>query len=115
MPIVKVACETGHGDSPKSTQIPGSLSAWAFIVIFGQKHKVMAKLTLEIEDKKLKFFKDLILNFSFVKIDQAELEEATDEQVRENIREGVKELELVLEGKKKPTPFRDFLKELDEF
>ncbi len=93
---------------------PDLLSARAFIASFGQKRSAMAKLTLEIEDKKLKFFKDLIRNFSFVKIDQAELEEDTDEQVRENIREGVKELKLVLEGKKKATPFKDFLKELDE-
>ena len=74
----------------------------------------MAKLTLEIEDKQLDFFKDLIAHFSFVKIEEDELEKDTDEQVRENIREGVKELKLVLEGKKKAIPFEDFLKELDE-
>ncbi len=72
----------------------------------------MAKLTLEIEDKKLKFFKDLIQHFSFVKIEEAGLEEDTDAQVRENIREGVKELKLVLEGKKKSRPAKEFLKEL---
>lgn len=74
----------------------------------------MAKLTLEIEDKKLEFFKDIIRHFSFVKIKETELGEDTDEQVRKNIREGVKELKLVLEGKKKATPFKEFLKELDE-
>lgn len=74
----------------------------------------MATLILEIEDKKLKFFKDLIKHFSFVKIQEAELDEDTDEQVIENIREGVKELKLVLEGKKKSTPFHEFLEELDE-
>lgn len=74
----------------------------------------MATLTLEIQDKKLKFFKDLIKHFSFVKIQETELDEDTDEQVRENIRQGVKELQLVLKGKKKATPFKEFLKELDE-
>jgi hypothetical protein len=74
----------------------------------------MATLTLEIQDKKLKFFKDLIKNFSFVKIQETELDEDTDEEVRENIRQGVKELQLVLDGKKKATPFKEFLKELDE-
>jgi hypothetical protein len=72
----------------------------------------MATLTLEIQDKKLKFFKDLIKNFSFVKIQETELDEDTDEQVRENIRQGVKELQLVLDGKKKSRPARELLKEL---
>jgi hypothetical protein len=71
----------------------------------------MAKLTLEIEDDKLKFFNDLIQNFSFVKI-QADLEEDTDQQVRENITKGVEELKLVLEGKKKSRQAREFLNEL---
>ena len=72
----------------------------------------MARLTLEIEDKQLEFFKNLIQHFSFVKIEEDELDGDTDEQIRENIREGVKELKLVLEGKKKATPFKDFLNEL---
>lgn len=72
----------------------------------------MATLTLEIEDRKLKFFKDLIQHFSFVKIQEAELDEDTDEEVRENIRAGVKELREVLEGKKKSRPAREFLKDL---
>jgi hypothetical protein len=71
----------------------------------------MAKLTLEIEDDKLKFFNDLIQNFSFVKI-QADLEEDTDQQVKVNITKGVEELRLVLEGKKRSRQAREFLKEL---
>lgn len=74
----------------------------------------MATLVLDVEDKKLKFFKDLIKHFSFVKIQETEPDEDTDEQVIENVREGVRELKLVLEGKKKSTPFNEFLKELDE-
>jgi hypothetical protein len=72
----------------------------------------MAKLILEIEDKKLKFFKEILQNFSFVKIEEDEYEEDTDEQVKENIRAGVKELKEVLEGKKESRPAKDFLKEL---
>lgn len=72
----------------------------------------MAKLILEIEDKKLKFFKDIIQNFPFVKIEEDEYEGDTDEQIRENIRAGVKELKEVLEGKKKSRPAKDFLEEL---
>ena len=74
----------------------------------------MATLVLEIEDKKLRFFKDLIRHFSFVKIQQEDLDEDTDEQVRENIRQGVREMRLGEQGKKKSTPFSEFLKELDE-
>ena len=75
----------------------------------------MATLTLEIQDKKLKFFKEIIKNFSFVKIQDQEQDEDTDEQVIENIRQGVKEIRLVEQGKMKSTPFNEFLKELDEF
>lgn len=74
----------------------------------------MATLVLEIQDKKLKFFKDLIKHFSFVRIQETELDEDTDEQVVENIRQGVKELRLVEQGKMKSTPFTEFLRELDE-
>jgi len=72
----------------------------------------MAKLTLEIDDNKLVFFKDLIQNFSFVKIKETEYEGDTDEEIRENIRAGVKELNEVLEGKKKSRPAKEFLIEL---
>jgi hypothetical protein len=73
---------------------------------------VMARLTLEIEDKKLKFFKDLVQHLSFVKIAEPELEEDTDEQVRENLKASAKELKEVLEGKTKSRPAKEFLKEL---
>ena len=72
----------------------------------------MATLVLEIENKKLKFFKDLIQNFSFVRVQETELDEDTDEQVIANIRQGVKELRLVEQGKMKSRPAREFLREL---
>jgi len=72
----------------------------------------MATLTLEVQDKKLKFFKDLIQNFSFVKVRDEELDGDSDDQIRENIRQGVKEMRLVEQGKAKSRPAREFLKEL---
>jgi hypothetical protein len=72
----------------------------------------MATLILEIQDKKLKFFKDLIQHFSFITIQEPDLDEDTDEQVRANIREGVRQLRLVEQGKMKSRPAREFLKEL---
>jgi hypothetical protein len=74
----------------------------------------MAILTLEIQDKKIQFFKDLISNLRFVKIMEVEFAEDTDEEVIANITQGVKELRLIEQGKIKATPFGDFLKELDE-
>lgn len=73
---------------------------------------IMATLTLEIQDKKLKFFKDLIQNFSFVKVRNEELDGDSDEQIRENIRQGVKEMRLVEQGRAKSRPARQFLKDL---
>ncbi|HEV7380192.1 MAG TPA: hypothetical protein VGN64_10385 [Dyadobacter sp.] len=73
----------------------------------------MATLTLQIEDEKVDFFKDLIENFSFVKV-QLEDDEDSDEDIRENIRQGIKEMRLVEKGELKSTPIRELLKELDE-
>lgn len=73
----------------------------------------MATIILEVQEQKLKFFKDLIKNFSFVKVKEEEIDGDTDEEIRSNIRQGLKELQLVEEGKMKTTPFKDFLKELD--
>jgi hypothetical protein len=73
----------------------------------------MATLTLQIEDEKVDFFKDLIENFSFVKV-QLEDDEDSDEDIRENIGQGIKEMRLVEKGELKSTPIRELLKELDE-
>lgn len=72
----------------------------------------MATLTLEIENKKLKFFKDLIQNFSFVRVQDDDFQEDTDKQVIENIKSGLEEMKLIEQGIKKSRPAREFLKEL---
>jgi len=72
----------------------------------------MATITVDVQDKKLKFFKELINQLSFVKIREDEPDEDTDEQVIANIRQGVKEMSLVEQGKMKSRPAREFLKEL---
>lgn len=74
----------------------------------------MATLILTVEDRKLRFFKNVIKHFSFVTIQEVEPEEDTDEEVYANIRQGVKEMRLIEQGKMKSTPFKEFLKELDE-
>ncbi len=72
----------------------------------------MATLTLEIENKKLKFFKDLIQNFSFVRVQEDDFQEDTDKQVIENIKSGLEEMKLIEQGVKKSRPAREFLNEL---
>ena len=72
----------------------------------------MAIVTLQINDKKLQFFKDLISNFSFVKIKETELDEDTDEEVIANIKQGIKEMRMIEDGKMESRPEREFLKEL---
>ena len=79
----------------------------------------MATITVEVQDRKLKFFKELLNQLSFVKIQENTLvgaspDEDTDEQVIANIREGVRQMRLVEQGKMKATPAREFLKELDD-
>lgn len=77
----------------------------------------MATITVEVEDKKLKFFRELINQLAFVKIQEgvsnvSTPDEDTDEQVIANIREGVRQMRLVEQGKMKSRPAREFLKEL---
>lgn len=77
----------------------------------------MATITVEVQDKKLKFFKELLDQLSFVRIQENaqvedSLEEDTDEQVIANIREGVRQMRLVEQGKMTSRPAREFLKDL---
>ncbi|MGV8092152.1 MAG: hypothetical protein AB2L24_09855 [Mangrovibacterium sp.] len=51
---------------------------------------------------------ELIKNFDFVEVD----EYPTKEEVKENIRQGLKELQLVGQGKLKSRPAKEFLDEL---
>lgn len=71
----------------------------------------MATLTVEAEDNELNFLRDLLNKFPFVKINE-DAEEDSDEAIRANIREGVRELSLVEKGKLKTHSAREFLKEL---
>jgi hypothetical protein len=68
----------------------------------------MAQITLHIKDSKVPFFMELIKNFDFVEVD----EYPTKEEVKKNIRQGLKELQLVGQGKLKSRPAKEFLDEL---
>jgi hypothetical protein len=68
----------------------------------------MTQLTIQIQENKVPFFMELIKNFDFVKVDKY----PTKEEIKDNIRQGLKEIQLIEQGKMKATPLKDFLNEL---
>lgn len=79
----------------------------------------MATITLEVPDQEVPFIEGLVQRFSFpVKIWKTELDadavedEDTDEQVIANIKEGVRQMRLMEQGKMKSRPLQEFLEEL---
>lgn len=83
------------------------------------KIETMATITLEVPDQEVPFIEGLVQRFSFpAKIQKTEFDsdtvedEDTDEEVIANIKEGVRQMRLVEQGKMKSRPAREFLKEL---
>jgi hypothetical protein len=72
----------------------------------------MTQITLNIEESKVGFFMELIKNFDFVKLGNEDYTEPTKEEIKKNIKQGLKELQLIEQGKMKATPLKDFLHEL---
>jgi len=68
----------------------------------------MTQLTIQIQENKVPFFMELIKNFDFVKVDN----NTAKEEIKDNIRQGLKELQLIEQGKTKATLLKDFLNEL---
>jgi hypothetical protein len=77
-------------------------------------------ITLKIQEDKLKFFRELIRNLDFVQEEKVEdsdsgdeeYREPTKEEIKENIRQGLREVKLIEEGKMKSRPAKEFLDEL---
>ena len=85
--------------------------------------EIMALITLKIKDSKLSFFKELVRNFDFAKVEkieqgdmeedeEEEYREPTKEEIKENIRQGLREVKMIEEGKMKSRPAKEFLDEL---
>ena len=72
----------------------------------------MALITLKIKNSKVGFFMELIKNFDFIKVEKQESTQATKEEIKENIKQGLKEVQLIEQGKRKATPLKDFINEL---
>jgi len=73
----------------------------------------MTQLTLNIKDDKVSFFLDLVKNFDFVIVENHDYIELTKETIKENIMKGLKEVQLIEQGKMKATPLKEFLNELE--
>ncbi|HEY9123377.1 MAG TPA: hypothetical protein VIO15_03490 [Bacteroidales bacterium] len=80
----------------------------------------MKQLVLNIPESEYRFFMKVIKNFPFVKVDEKkskllELEEKlspTKRKIWSSIKEGLKEVELIEQGKIKAKSAKEFLNEL---
>lgn len=80
----------------------------------------MTLMTLKIKDNKVNFFRELIKSLDFVQLEKVEesgdgdeeYREPTKDEIKENIRQGLREVKLIEEGKMKPIPLKDVLDEL---
>lgn len=73
----------------------------------------MKEVTVQIPDKKHELFIELMKSLSFVKkVKTVDEDEPTKEEILEGIRQAVKEVNLIKQGKLKGTPLKEFLNEL---
>jgi metal-sulfur cluster biosynthetic enzyme len=71
----------------------------------------MKQVILDIPDNKLPFFMELINNLGFVKKIEID-DEPTKDQILDNIKAGLKEVQLFKNGKLSTTSAKDFLNEV---
>lgn len=71
----------------------------------------MKQVTLSVNDTKFSFFMELIGSFDFVEIEQDQ--EDSKEAIANNIKQGIRELKDIQEGKTNPKiTLKEFLNEL---
>ncbi|HBX53372.1 MAG: hypothetical protein A2275_11995 [Bacteroidetes bacterium RIFOXYA12_FULL_35_11] len=70
----------------------------------------MKQIVLTIPENKISFFMELVRNFKFIKIEQTA--DVNESEIIEGIRQGLKEVQLIEQGKMNATPLKDFLNEL---
>jgi len=71
----------------------------------------MRQVTLNIQDSKFGFFMDLISNLDFVKIESDDAS-PTKEEILQNIKTGLREVEMIERGEMKATTLKEFLDEI---
>jgi hypothetical protein len=72
----------------------------------------MKEITVQVSDKKYGMFLELMKSLSFVKKVKTVDNEPTKEEILDGIRQAVKEVNLIKQGKLKPTSLKEFLDEL---
>ena len=72
----------------------------------------MKQIVLNISENKLDFFIELIKNFRFIKLHEIRDAEPSKDEILANIKQGLKEVQLIEQGKMKSTPLKEFLDEL---
>lgn len=72
----------------------------------------MKQVTLHITDKKYPLFIELAKSLDFVKKIEQDDDEPTKEQILQGIKQAVKEVNLIKQGKLKPRDARELLNEL---
>ena len=70
----------------------------------------MRQITLTIKEGKFKFFMELIKNFDFVQVENDK--DDSKEAILANIKQGLREVKLIQEGKLKSRPAEKLLDEL---
>lgn len=70
------------------------------------------QFTIQVPDKKASFFLELIKSLKFAKVAAVEEELSPKEQLKADIRQAVKEVNLIKQGKMKGRPVEDLLNEL---
>jgi len=71
----------------------------------------MRQITVQVPNKKYEMFMELMKSISFVKKVKVD-DEPTKEEILEGIKQAVKELNLIKEGKLKGRPVQELLDEL---
>jgi hypothetical protein len=72
----------------------------------------MKEVTVQIPNKKYQLFIEMMKSISFVKKVKTEEDEPTKEEILDGIRQAAKEVNLIKQGKLKPTSLKEFLNDL---
>ena len=72
----------------------------------------MTQIILNIQDNKLAFFLELVKNFDFVRVENEDYIEPSKEEIKKGIKQGLREVQLIEQGKMKATTLKEFLNEL---
>lgn len=72
----------------------------------------MKQVTINIKESRFRFFMELIRSFDFVTVEEEAGGGDSREAVRANVRQGLKEVELIKAGKLKGRPAQRLLDEL---